>query len=251
MGCVSDGRETVWQNHATFLDPVWLPGREHVRQWAALIERLPIQVKMRIRGLVSDNLRGMRTLAQQHGWVLQWCQFYLTSQLHTRRHQWKCLPDWARREYLYGLTRRVLELPVGRALHRTVQALRRAATSSMPGRKMGMAIRQCLRDLPHYRAYHEYPWFGLPTTTNTVECRGRLIRDLSRRTRYLRSPQALQAWVAAFVRMRSALTCNDNQFFNRIIWFEPQTSVGKRSFVEWTRHWLNNRLTQDRDRIPA
>jgi hypothetical protein len=200
------------KNQATFLDPALLPGREHVRQWAALIEMLPSEVKARIRGLVTDNLRGMRTLAQQHGWVLQLCQFHLISQLHGRRGQWKCLPDRARREYLYVLTRRALELPDGRRLHRTVQALRRAATSSMPGRKMGMAIRQCLRDLPHYRTCHEYPWLGLPTTTNTVECMGRLIRDLLRRARYLRSPQALQAWITAFVRIRSPLTCNGNHF---------------------------------------
>jgi hypothetical protein len=200
------------ENQATFLDPVLIPGREHVRQWAALIEGLPVEIKVRIRGMVTDNLRGMRSLARHHGWGLQLCQFHLISQMHGRRGRHKCLLDRSLRERLYTLTRRALELPEGRALRHTVHALRQAASYPMAARKLRMAVRQCLRDLPHYRLCHQYPELGLPTTTNTVECMGRLIRDLLRRTRYLRSPESLQTWVTAFVRKRSPLTCNGKHF---------------------------------------
>ncbi len=129
------------ENQATFLDPVLVPGREHVRQWAALIEALPMEVRARIRGMVTDNLRGMRSLARHHGWVLQLCQFHLISQMHGRRGYHTCLPDRLLRERLYSLTRRALELPEGRALHRTVQALHQATNPPLPARKLQMAIR--------------------------------------------------------------------------------------------------------------
>lgn len=201
------------ENQAVFLDPMLYQGREHMRQWRELIDALPSDVKDRISGMVTDNLRGMKSLARHHGWVLQLCHFHLISQLHGRRGRHKTpLRDRPLRERLYQLTRHALELPEGRALQQTLHELRHAVEQPLSARKLRMAVRQFLRDLEHYRAYQTYPQLGLPSTTNTVECMGRLIRDLLRRARYLRSPESLQAWVTGFIRKRSPLTCNGKHF---------------------------------------
>jgi len=201
------------EHHAIFLDPVLCPGREHIRIWRQLIEAIPSEVRRRIRGMVTDNLRGMKSLARQHGWVLQLCHFHLISQLQGRRGRNKTtLAGRSIREALYQLTRQALELPDGPALRRTLSRLRLTVERPLLARKMQMAVREFLRDLDHYRAYQMAPHLGLPSTTNTVECMGHLIRDLLRRARYLRSPQSLHTWVTAFIRMRSPLTCNGKHF---------------------------------------
>lgn len=201
------------EDYAVFLDPGLCSGREHIMIWSEIIDAIPSEIRRRIRGMVTDNLRGMQSLAHHHGWVLQVCHFHLISQLQGRRgRNKKTLPGRSTREALYHLTRQALELPEGPALQRTLRCLRLTVKRPLPARKMRMAVREFLRDLDHYRAYQRAPQLGLPTTTTTVECMGHMIRDLLRRARHLRSPQSLQAWATAFLRIRSRITCNGKHF---------------------------------------
>jgi hypothetical protein len=201
------------EDYAVFLDPVLFPGRENIMIWADVIDAIPSEIRTRIRGMVTDNLRGMKSLARHHGWVLQLCHFHLISQLQGRRgRNKKTLTSRHIREALYRLTRRALELPEGPTLQQTLRRLRLTVERPLPARKMRMAVREFLRDLDHYRAYQRVPQLRLPTTTNTVECMGHMIRDLMRRARHLRSPQSLQAWATAFLRIRSPVTCNGKHF---------------------------------------
>jgi len=200
-------------DYALFLDPVLCAGRENVLIWSILIEGIPVELRRRIRGLVTDNLRGMKSLARHHGWVLQLCHFHLISQLQGRRgRNKKTLKGRSIREMLYQLTRQALELPDGLTLQRTLKRLRLTVERPLPARKMRMAVRQFLRDLDHYRAYQTAPELRLPTTTNTVECMGHMIRDRLRRARHLRSPSALLTWVTAWLRVRPQVTCNGKHF---------------------------------------
>lgn len=200
-------------DYAIFLDPVLCAGRENLLIWSALIEGIPGEIRRRIRGLVTDNLRGMKSLAHQYGWVLQLCQFHLISQLQGRRgRNKKTLTGRSIRERLYQLTRQALHVPDGPILQRTVKRLQLTVEQPLPARKMRMAVREFLRDLDHYRAYQTAPELRLPTTTNTVECMGHIIRDRLRRARHLRTPSALQAWVTGLLRVRSQVTCNGKHF---------------------------------------
>lgn len=72
-------------NHATFLDPLLLPGREGASRWQQAIQAIPPDAVRRIRALVVDNLPGLQKIAEQHQWVLQLCQFHLLLKLQAQR----------------------------------------------------------------------------------------------------------------------------------------------------------------------
>ena len=65
---------------------------------------------------------------------------------------------------------------------------------------------------------------NLPTTTGSVEAMNRRVRDLMRQTRSIKSPQALQLWATAMIRMRPAITCNGKHFQQKNL-FEPRFCV--------------------------
>src|SRR2546422_717570 len=75
-----------------------------------------------------------------------------------------------------------------------------------------MVVREFLRRTDQFRAYRKHPHLNLPTTTGTVEAMGRILRDLMRRTRSVRSPKALRLWATAMIRMHPELTCNGKHF---------------------------------------
>ena len=59
------------------------------------------------------------------------------------------------------------------------------------------------------RTYLQHPELHLPTTTNTIESMNKLIR---KQCRCLKTPQSLQRWATAFIRMRPTITCNGHIF---------------------------------------
>jgi len=75
-----------------------------------------------------------------------------------------------------------------------------------------MVVREFLRRTDHFRAYRRHPELDLPTTTGTVEAMGRIVRDLMRQTRSIRSPHALQLWATALIRMHPSVTRNGKHF---------------------------------------
>src|SRR3989338_5101789 len=76
-------------NHAVFLDPLLLPGRENFQDWIQFMEALPGSVKSRVKAMVCDNFRGAKRLARENGWILKICHFHLICQLQARRGHWK------------------------------------------------------------------------------------------------------------------------------------------------------------------
>lgn len=201
------------QNHAVFVDPVLLSGREQIEHWREVLGAIPLEVRQRIVALVADNLRGVKGLALQNRWTLQLCQFHLISQLQGRRGRVRStVPGREVREALYQLTRQALEVPDGPELEAILERLQRWVQKPVPLGRMGMVVRSFLRDIDHYRAYRRYPQFGLPATTNAVESMGRVIRDLMRRARNFSTPEALRLWVIALIRERPKVTCNGKHF---------------------------------------
>lgn len=116
------------------------------------------------------------------------------------------------RESAYQLVRQALEVPDGPPLARVLRRLQGLLTQPFPSRRLQMVVREFLRERSSYRAYRAPPDLGLPATTNTVEAMGRLLRDLARRVRNVRSPHALQQWAVAFIRHRPEVMCNGKQF---------------------------------------
>jgi hypothetical protein len=204
-------------HHAVFLDPLLLPGAEHVSRWQRVLAELPPAVLVRIQALVADNLPGLRPLAAAHGWILQLCHFHLLLKLEAvrRGRRARTLRGGPVRDELIQLVRDVLDLPTGPPWHHAVAALHARAHGDCGTHRIRMMVRECLRELPCYRAYREYPDLALPRTTNSVEAMGRLLRDLFRRSRAGSNPQSVQLWATAFIRLHPTITCNGYPF-NRI-----------------------------------
>jgi hypothetical protein len=201
------------QNRAVFLDPVLLPGRENVQCWSQVFTTIPARIYKRIYASVSDDIRGIIGLATQHGWIVQLCQFHLISQLQgSRGGRKRKLVGRPMRESLYRLTRQALEIPDGPRLESVLKRLKNLVQRPMGSRVMRMAVREFLRRTDQFRAYRKYPELNLPTTTGSVEAMGRKVRDLMRQTRSIRSPQALQLWATALIRMRPTIKCNGKHF---------------------------------------
>ena len=207
------GVKPCHQNRAVFLDPLLLPERENARCWSRAFMTIPAPIHRRIRASVSDDIRGMISLARRRGWIVQLCHFHLISQLQgSRGRRKRKLVGRPVRERLYQLTRQALELPDGPRLQWVLKRLEKLVQQPMGSRVMRMAVREFLRRTKHFRAYRRYPELGLPSTTGTVEAMGRIIRDLMRQTRSISSPQALQLWATALIRMRPSVMCNGKHF---------------------------------------
>lgn len=196
-------------NYAVFLDPILREGREHVQRWREVFDGMPPPLQRQIRAWVCDDLPGLRGLAHDRGWILQLCHFHVISQLQVRRGHWKRqLGARPAREAIYQLVRALLDAPTRPHERSLLSQLHRTANQPGVPRRLAMIARAFTRNVAYYRAYHRHPELGLPTTTNAVESMARVVRDLLRRTRNLRSPTALRLWVTALIRLRPRITCN-------------------------------------------
>ena len=201
------------QNRAVFLDPVLLPGRENLRGWYQAIATIPACVHKRIRASVSDEVAGIVRLGTSQGWIVQLCHFHLISRLQNcRGRRNRRLAGRVLREDLYQLTRQALEFSDGPGLEAALVELRHLSRQATALRVIRMIVREFLRRIDQFRAYQRYPELNLPTTTGTVEAMGRRVRDLMRQTRSISSPQALQLWATAMIRMRPTVMCNGKHF---------------------------------------
>lgn len=196
-------------NRALFLDPVLLPGRENLRGWSQVITTIPAHIHRRIRASVSDEVAGIIRLGTGRGWIVQLCHFHLISRLQNcRGRRNRRLAARPLREALYQLTRQALELPDGPHLNTVLKELRYLVGQTKDLRVIRMIVREFLRRIDHFRAYRKCPQLNLPTTTGSVEAMGRRVRDLMRQTRSIRSPETLQLWTTALIRMRPTVMCN-------------------------------------------
>jgi len=201
------------QNRAVFLDPVLLRGRENMQGWSQAFTTIPAPLHRRIRASVSDEVSGIIRLGTSHGWIVQLCHFHLISRLQNcRGRRNRRLEGRPLREALYQHVRQALELPDGPKLQTVLKKLRHLVRQATGLRVMRMIVREFLRRIEHFRAYRKYPELDLPTTTGSVEAMNRRVRDLMRQTRSVRSPQALQLWATALIRMRPTVMCNGRHF---------------------------------------
>lgn len=193
---------------ATFLDPLLLPAREALAGWQQAVATIPAAVRRHIRALVSDGFRGSASLARHNGWIHQRCHFHLIAQLQIRRGQHKHLATAPLREAMYQALRTALGLPEGPALRQLETRLATLAQRPKCPRRFRMAVRDFLRQRDAFRAYQRYPELELPTTTNVVEAMARILRT---RLPPLSTPEALQRWATALIRLRPTMVCNGHR----------------------------------------
>lgn len=199
---------------AVFLDPILLPKKESAVRWQQVLSTaIPQSARRRIRAIVVDNLNGMKKIAKSAGWILQLCHFHLILKFQVQhRRQRRALKGGIMREKVYQLMRKILELPNGPLLNASIAELNRLSENPCLTYRIQAVIREFLSSIRYYRAYIDHPELNLPSTTNTLESMGGLIRDLLRRNRSASSPRALLQWTTAFIRLKKELNCNGKHY---------------------------------------
>lgn len=194
---------------AIFLDPILLQGKESAANWERALAVIPDDFRKRIVAVVVDNLGGMEQSAQRHGWVLQLCQFHMLLKFQARRGMLThSLRGGDSRVELYHLIKKALVLPQGRPLDDVLLRLKSLASHpALPRRIRGSAL-EFLACLNHYRAHLNHPALGIPSTTNSVESMGALIRDLFKRHRSATTPKSVILWATTMTRIRPEIVCN-------------------------------------------
>jgi len=189
---------------AIILDPILMPGKENAGAWNELFNQLPKSIKKRIIALISDGIRGIETVAENNGWIIQRCHFHLLSALQKRRGKRASTYGRLIREEIYSSVKLALAETSVRRLN--ILCRRLAVLSNEEGcpKAMRMIVRDFLRRFYEYRTYLDYPELNLPTTTNVMESVNSYVRE---RTKTINTPNAWHKWAIVCARMKSKFTC--------------------------------------------
>lgn len=194
------------RNYAYLLDPIILPGRETYDNWSAAIDTIPEDMRARICAFVSDHFKASEKVVRHYGWIHQLCHFHLLAELQKRRGTRKRkIPGHHIREDIYQLVRAILVSEAGAKRDADIKKIVLCINTRDCPRALGMIVRGFLRALDQYHVYRTYPAHTIPRTTGAAESLSKLIR---KRTRPLKTPQAVQDWAVAFCRLRKTITCN-------------------------------------------
>jgi len=193
-------------NTAYFLDPVLLPGREHVERWKQALDTIRPSIRERVRALVSDGFRGSKGLALENAWLHQRCHFHVLAQLQGRPgRQKRSIRAKPVRDAIYQDVKEALVMTDKQQLEYLQEHLRQQTNRpDCPKRIRGVA-REFLRNVDFFRTYLRHPELKLPATTGAIESMHNLVRDTVRR---IRSPKSLLQWATAFIRLHPTITCN-------------------------------------------
>lgn len=194
------------KDYAYLLDPLIMPGKESFRNWHAALETIPQDARKRIIAFVSDNFTASDMVAKHYGWLHQLCHFHIIAELQRRRGgRKKTIEGRSIREGIYQTVLQLLYVEEQSRLQRLTKHLRALESNPHCPRKVDMIARGFLKDIGKYRAYRDYPELAIPQTSSAAES---LIKLVKKRTRHLRTPQAVQEWATALVRLKRVMRCN-------------------------------------------
>ena len=196
----------IRSHRAFFLNPVLLSGKESYERWRMVLATLSPETKKRILAFVSDGFRGSKLVAKEHGWIHQRCHFHLLMAL-IRRHGRRSyrVKGSAVREKLLTVVRVLLTTTDDTVMRTQKLKAQRLLSHSLCPPWIRKQTVEFLRTLDDFRAYLNHPSLNLPTTTNSIESTGKLIRKA---TSTARTPQSVLLRATAFLRLRKSITCN-------------------------------------------
>lgn len=198
--------------NAVFLKPHLYPGTESSTNWGKVFDAIPADIRFKICAIVGDNLRGMQALAVKNNWLLQLCQFHMLIKLQVRRKGIRrSLMGGSIREELYDLISCAMRTMDGNEFQRTMMRLKELSKGTCGTRRIKATVKEFLERVGYYRTFLDYPNLMLPTTTNTMESMGCVLRNMFRRSRAGSNPKSLLTWAEAMVRIRGSLVCNPHK----------------------------------------
>ena len=196
----------VRSHRAFFLDPVLFQGKESYERWRTAIATISPSVKQCIRAFVSDGFRGSQHISEQNGWLHQRCHFHLLAALvrgkGKRRYR---IRSSALRDKILEATRILLcsrNADTLARVRKTMEKLINRPTCPTYVRKQALEFLEREQD---FRTYLRYPKLNLPTTTNSIESTGRMIRKA---TSTARTPESVLLRATVFLRLKKSITCN-------------------------------------------
>ena len=194
-------------HRAFFLDPVLLEGKEGYERWRVALATIPPETKKRVKAFVSDGFRGSKLIAKEHGWIHQRCHFHLLMALIRRRGRRSYRVKGAGiRERLLGVVRILLATTDATMKRQQIRKAQRLISHPLCPPWIRIQTVEFFRTLDDFRAYLIYPELNLPTTTNSIESGGKIIRKA---TSTARTPQSVLLRATSFLRLRKSITCND------------------------------------------
>ena len=196
----------VRSHKAYFLDPVLLEGKESYERWRRAIATIPEKIQKRVLCFISDGFRGSKLVAKECGWIHQRCHFHLLMAL-IRRHGRRSYRTRGAgiREKLLSVVRVLLTTTDDAVLHHQTLKARRLILHPLCPPWIRIQTIEFLRTLNDFRAYLIYPELNLPTTTNSIESTGKIIRKA---TSTARTPKSVLLRAKTFLRLRKSITCN-------------------------------------------
>jgi len=189
---------------AYFANPVPRLGGESATNWQQIFEGIQPVLRVRIRALVADGLRGMKEVAALNGWVYQRCHFHIRALLR----YWLGGPwtDPADNAIRWAIDDALLSTDEGRA-----EVARTTLTAHVHNRPGGMSciLGQLVRDWDAIRAYLQYPHLNIPRTTSAVESMHSSLRDV---VSGVSTINAILRRATAFIRLHGPFNCNGPSF---------------------------------------
>ncbi len=189
---------------AYFADPRLLPGGESSTNWQQIFSRIRPDVRVRVRALVADSLKGMAAVAALNDWVYQQCHFHIRALLN----RWLVRP-WVNpvdQSIRWAIDDALLAVDGDRA--NVACAAIAAHVRDHPG-VVADILRRLLRELDSIRAYLVHPELSIPRTTCVIESmHGRLREVVSG----LSSVDAIRRRMTAYVRLHDPFNCNGPDF---------------------------------------
>lgn len=196
----------VRSHRAFFLDPVLLPGKESYERWRVAVATIPSETKKRILAFVSDGFRGSQLISEQNHWLHQRCHFHLLAALvrgkGKRRYR---IRSSALRDKILEATRILL---CSRNAHALAQARKAIRTRIIRPNCPVYVRKQALEFLERendFRTYLLHQRLTLPTTTNSIESTGRMIRKA---TSTARTSKSVLLRATAFLNLKKSIACN-------------------------------------------
>jgi hypothetical protein len=189
---------------AIVLDPIMKQGKENATTWSDTFSMLPPSIKRRVIAVVSDGLRGIQTVIERNGWIIQRCHFHLLSALQKRRGKRSATPGRLIREEIYQIAKQIITEKSNRKLNVLCKRLAVLSQHELCPVAMKKIARDLLRRLPEFRSYIDYPDLKIPTTVNVMESINSYIR---KKTKTLNNPESWCKWAVASIRLKSKFTC--------------------------------------------
>jgi len=195
---------------AIFLKPLLFQGKEGGSKWQKIISDIPEDIRHRVCALVVDNINGMKLIARENNWLLQLCHFHMLAKLKVRYkvHQRKLKGGHSRLE-IFDLVSAALQVLDQQQFNAVLNRLTAFSEDEGTTERIRATIRDFLRNVGYYRTFLDYPNLKLPTTTNTMESMGAVVRSMLRHSRAWATPKSLLMWAEALIRVKKSLNCSE------------------------------------------